>query len=225
MNESTSGAIGATHKQSTLQTLDKYKGIIGIGVGVAIAIGVGVTFLISHKSHSADEAWEGVSRVNAELVASTRQSAKDEKSRNDALSKAAEAYKSLKAANPSSSVMPWILFQLGNISYSLKNYDDAIREYNAFLDGYSGHPLTAMIRQSLGYAYEEKGLFQDAIRQFEGASAANSALLAQEGWDSGRCYEKTGQTNEAIRLYTRTVELSPNSNWAAMAQYRLSLIR
>ena len=192
---------------------------------MAIAIGVGVAFLISHKSRGADEAWEGVSRVNAELVASTRQNAKDEKSRNDALSRAAAAYKSLKAANPSSGVMPWILFQLGNISYSLKNYDDAIREYNAFLDGYSGHPLTAMIRQSLGYAYEEKGLFQEAIRQFEGASTANSALLAQEGWDSGRCYEKAGQTNEAIRLYTRTVELSPNSNWAAMAQYRLSLIR
>lgn len=225
MNESTSSTIGTTTTKSTFKTLDKYKGIIGIGVGVAIAIGVGVTFLVSHKSRTNDEAWQSVSKVNGDLVASVRQNAKDEKNRSAALSKAAEAYKSLKATNPSPGVMPWILFQLGNISYSLKNYDDAIREYNAFLDGYSGHPLTPIIRQSLGYAYEEKGLFQEAIRQFEGASLANSALLAQEGWDSGRCYEKTGQTNEAVRLYTRTVELSPNSNWAAMAQYRLSLIR
>ncbi|MEK6737914.1 MAG: tetratricopeptide repeat protein [Planctomycetota bacterium] len=225
MNESTSSTIGTTTTKSTFKTLDKYKGIIGIGVGVAIAIGVGVTFLVSSKSRSTDEAWQGVSKVNGDLVASVRQHAKDETSRNAALSKAAEAYKSLKAANPSPGVMPWILFQLGNISYSLKNYDDAIREYNAFLDSYSGHPLTPIIRQSLGYAYEEKGLFPEAIKQFEGASTANSSLLAQEGWDSGRCYEKTGQTNEAIRLYTRTVELSPNSNWAAMAQYRLSLIR
>ncbi len=225
MNQSTLSTIGTPTTESTLKTLDKYKGVIGIGVGVAIAIGVGVTFLVSHKSHSADEAWQGVSKVNSDLAASVRQSAKDENSRIAALSKAAEAYKSLRASNPSPSVTPWILFQLGNISYNLKNYDDAIREYNDFLDGYSGHPLTAIIRQSLGYAYEEKGLFLDAIKQYEGASVANSALLAQEGWDSGRCYEKTGQTNEAIRLYTRTVELSPNSNWAAMAQYRLSLIR
>ncbi len=225
MNESTSSTISTITTKNTLKTLDKYKGIIGIGVGVAIAIGVGVTFLVSSKSRSTDEAWQGVSKVNGDLVASVRQHAKDETSRNAALSKAAEAYKSLKATNPSPGVMPWILFQLGNISYSLRNYDDAIREYNAFLDGYSGHPLAPIIRQSLGYAYEEKGLFQEAIKQFEGASTANSSLLAQEGWDSGRCYEKTGQTNEAVRLYTRTVELSPNSNWAAMAQYRLSLIR
>lgn len=219
MNESTANTI------STIKTLDKYKGIIGIGVGVAIAIGVGVTFLVSHKSRNTDDAWQGVSKINSDLVASVRQHAKDEKSRNTALSKAVEAYKTLKDANPSPGVTPWILFQLGNISYSLKNYDDAIREYSAFLDSYNGHPLTPIVRQSLGYAYEEKGLFQEAIKQFEEASLANSSFTAQEGWDAGRCYEKTGQTNEAVRLYTRTVELSPNSNWAAMAQYRLSLIR
>lgn len=210
---------------NTIKTLDKYKVIIGIGIGVAIAIGVGVTFLVSHKSRNTDDAWQSVWKVNSDLAVSVRQHAKDEKSRNAALSKAAEAYKSLKETNPSPGVTPWILFQLGNISYSLKNYDDAICEYNAFLDSYSGHPLAPIIRQSLGYAYEEKGLFQEAIKQFEGVSLANNSFTAQEGWDAGRCYEKIGQTNDAVRLYTRTVELSPNSNWAAMAQYRLSLIR
>jgi len=222
MNESTTSTARTT---STLKMLDKYKVIIGIGVGVAIAIGVGVTFLVSNKSRNAEDAWQSVWKVNSDLAVSVRQHAKDEKNRNLALAKAAEAYRSIKNTSPSSGVMPWILFQLGNISYSLKNYDDAIREYNAFLDSYGSHPLAPTIRQSLGYAYEEKGLFLEAVKQFEGVSFANSAFTAQEGWDAGRCYEKLGQTNDAIRLYTKTVEFSPNSNWAAMAQYRLSLIR
>lgn len=210
---------------SMIKMLDKYKVIIGIGVGVAIAIGVGVTFLVSHKSSNDEEAWQRVWKVNSDMVVSVRQQAKDEKNRNAALSTASEAYKYIKDTTSSPGVVPWVLFQLGNIFYSLKNYDDAIREYNAFLDSYSSHPLTPIIRQSLGYAYEEKGLFQEAVKQFEGVSLANSFFTAQEGWDAGRCYEKLGQTNDAIRLYTRTVELSPNSNWAAMAQFRLSLIR
>ncbi|MEK7699527.1 MAG: tetratricopeptide repeat protein [Planctomycetota bacterium] len=210
---------------SMIKMLDKYKVVIGIGVGVAIAIGVGVTLLVSHKSSNDEEAWQRVWKVNSDMVVSVRQQAKDEKNRNAALSTASEAYKSIKDTTSSPGVVPWVLFQLGNISYSLKNYDDAIREYNAFLDSYGSHPLTPTIRKSLGYAYEEKGLFQEAIKQFEWVSLANSSFTAQEGLDAGRCYEKLGQTNDAIRLYTRTVELSPNSNWAAMAQFRLSLIR
>ncbi|MBE7446876.1 MAG: tetratricopeptide repeat protein [Planctomycetia bacterium] len=126
----------------------------------------------------------------------------------------------------SSNATPWVVFQLGNVYYSLKNYDEAIRTYNDFLDRYSGHPLLPIVKQSLGYAYEEKGILQEAVRQFEEILAAgNSFLIAQGNWDAGRCYEKLGQTSDAIRLYTKAIELSPDSNWATMSQYRLSVIR
>jgi tetratricopeptide (TPR) repeat protein len=82
------------------------------------------------------------------------------------------------------------------------------------------------VKQSLGYAYEEKGLLQEAVKQFDEISAAgNSFLVAQGNWDAGRCYEKLGQASDAIRSYTKVIELSPNSNWATMSQYRLSVIR
>ena len=86
-------------------------------------------------------------------------------------------------------------------------------------------PAYSYHTEVIGLCLRGKGLFQEAIKQFEWVSLANSSFTAQEGLDAGRCYEKLGQTNDAIRLYTRTVELSPNSNWAAMAQFRLSLIR
>ncbi len=215
-------------KEATLnaiRTLNKYKIIIGSGIGVAAAIAAGVTFLITEKARKAETAWQNVWKINNDLAMVSQQHGKSEKDRNAALITAADAYKYIKDNMSSSTATPWVLFQLGNIYYSLKNYDNAIREYNEFLDKYSSHPIATIVKQSLGYAYEEKGLLQEAIKQFESISKSNGIIAAQESWDAGRCYEKLGQTNDAIRLYNRVVELSPNSNWATMAQYRLSSIR
>lgn len=211
---------------NTLRTLNKYKAIIGIGVGVAIAIGAGVTFLMTQKTRNAEIAWQGIWKINNDLAVVAQQAGKDAKNRNEALKTAADAYGYIKSNIASSSATPWVLFQLGNVYYGLKNYDEAIRTYNEFLSKYSSHSFAPIVKQSLGYAYEEKGLLTDAIKQFNEVSMTNNNLLAaQEGWDAGRCYEKLGQTNDAILSYTKAVELSPNSNWAVMAQYRLSVIK
>ncbi len=216
MNEST---------LNVLRILNTYKVYISIGVGAAIAIGVGVTFFVTANARRAETTWQNVWRINNELATAVQQQGKDEKSRNAALSTAANEYNYVKNTMSSSSATPWVLFQLGNVYYSLKNYDGAILEYNNFLNKYSGHPLAPVVKQSLGYAYEEKGLLQEAIKQFEDISTGNSFLAAQENWDAGRCYEKLGHTADAIRSYTKTIKLSPNSNWANMAQSRLSVIR
>lgn len=215
-------------KETTLQvlkTLNKYKVYIGIGVGVAIAAGGGTTFLVTEKARKAEAVWQSLWKINSDLAMSAQQG-KGEKDRTAALSTAADAYKYIKDTMSSSSATPWVLFQLGNVYYSLKKYDEAIRAYNDFLDRSSGHPLLPIVKQSLGYAYEEKGLLQEAVKQFDEISAAgNSFLVAQGNWDAGRCYEKLGQTSDAIRSYTKAIELSPSSTWATMSQYRLSVIR
>lgn len=208
-----------------LKTLNKYKVYIGIGIGVAIAAGGGTAFLVTEKTRKAESTWQNLWKINNDL-ATAAQPGKVEKDRTAALSTAADAYKYLRDNMSSSSASPWVFFQLGNVSYSLKSYDEAIRAYNTFLDKYGGHSLSPLVKQSLGYAYEEKGLFQEAVKQFEGISTgSNNFLVAQGNWDAGRCYEKLGQTNDAIRSYLKVVELSPNSNWSTMAQYRLSVIR
>lgn len=215
-------------KESTkniLNILNEYKVFIGIGIGVAIALGAGSAFFISQRNQKAEAAWENLSKINNDLSMALGQEEKDRKERNAALSTAADAYRYVKDTMSSSSATPWVLFQLGNVYYRMENYDEAIRAYRDFLDRYSGHLLAPIVRQSLGYAYEEKGLFPEAIQQFESIPAHDSFLTAQAGWDAGRCYEKSGQTNDAIRSYARAVELSPKSNWATMAQYRLSVIR
>lgn len=210
---------------NALKTLNKYKVYIGIGVGIAIAAGGGSAFWVTQKARKNEFAWQNLWKINNDLAAAVR-TGKAEKDRTAALNATADAYKYMRENLSSSSATPWVLFQLGNVYYSLKNFDEAIRTYHDFLTRYSGHTLAPVVRQSLGYAYEEKGLFQDAVRQFEDISVNSHHFLVPQGnWDAGRCYEKLGQTNDAIRSYTKTVELSPNSNWATMAQYRLSVIR
>lgn len=215
-------------KESALQvlkTLNKYKVYIAIGVGIAIAAGGGSAFFFTQKAKKDEFAWQNLWKINNDL-ATTAQQAKGEKDKTAALSATADAYKYMRDNISSSSATPWVIFQLGNVYYRLKNYDEAIRAYHDFLARYSGHSLASVVRQSLGYAYEEKGLFQEAVKQFEDISAnSQNFLVAQGNWDAGRCYEKLGQTNDAISSYTKTIELSPNSNWATMAQYRLSVIR
>ncbi|OHB41638.1 MAG: hypothetical protein A3G70_02900 [Planctomycetes bacterium RIFCSPLOWO2_12_FULL_39_13] len=211
---------------NALRTLNKYKAVIGIGIGVAIAIGAGVTFFITEKSRKTEMVWQSMWKINSDLAMAAQRQGMDVKDRNAALNTAADAYRYIKDNMSSSSATPWVLFQVGNIYYGLKNYDEAIRTYNEFLSKYSGHSFAPIVKQSLGYAYEEKGLLMEAVKQFNDVSMTNNNLLAaQEGWDAGRCYEKLGQTNEAIRSYTQAVELSPNSNWAVMSQYRLSVIK
>ena len=210
---------------NVLKTLNKYKVFIGIGVGVAIAAGGGTAFFVTEKARKTEVVWQSLWKINNDLAMAVQQG-KGEKDRTAALSSAADAYKYIRNNMSSSSATPWVLFQLGNVYYSLKNYDEAIRTYNDFLERYSGHSLVPIVKQSLGCAYEEKGLLQEAVMQFEGISTVgNNFLVAQGSWDAGRCYEKLGQTSDAIRSYTKVVELSPNSNWATMAQYRLSVVR
>ncbi|KAB2833276.1 MAG: tetratricopeptide repeat protein [Candidatus Brocadia sp.] len=210
---------------NVVKTLNKYKVYIAIGVGIAIAAGGGSAFFITQKAKKNEFAWQNLWKINNDLVTAVQQG-KTEKDKTAALNATAEAFKYMRDNLSSSSATPWVVFQLGNVYYRLKNYDEAIRTYSDFLSSYSGHSLTPIVKQSLGYAYEEKGLFPEAVKQFEDISAnVRNFLVAQGNWDAGRCYEKLSQTNNAIRSYTKTIEVYPNSNWATMAQYRLSVIR
>lgn len=210
---------------NVLRILDKYKVFISIGVGITIAAVAGFVSFRTIKERRTEAAWQSLWRVNNDLTIALERQGKEGKEREAALSTAADAYKYIRGNMSSTSAAPWILFQMGTVHYNLKNYDEAVRAYNDFLHTYSGHPIAPLVRQSLGYAYEEKGLLPEAIKQFEHIAKYNNFLAVQARLDSGRCYENLGQTNDAIRSYTRVVELSPNSNWSTMAQDRLSVIR
>lgn len=212
-------------KSDILRILNKYKIFIGIGLAVAISIASGVVIFVKAKSRKEETAWQSMWRINSDL-AQASQTGKTEKEKNEALNTAIEEFEYIKETSASSGIMPWVLFQMGNIYYELKKYDEAIRIYNDFLQRYRGHSIAFLVSQSLGYAYEEKGLLQEAGNQFTDTLLSNKVfLVAQQGWDAGRCYDKLGQKENAIRNYTKAVDSDPDSIWASLSRYRLSIIK
>jgi outer membrane protein assembly factor BamD (BamD/ComL family) len=154
-------------------------------------------------------------------VAAARQEGPEKK--REAIEGAIKEYTFLKDNLSATGATPWLLSELGNAQYNIKKYDDAILTYREFISRYGSHPLIPVIRQSLGCVLEEKGQLKEAIEQFEEIAKDPEAtyLKAQVGLDTGRCYEKLGQTNSAVAAYKDIVATYPESGCAKMAKYRL----
>ena len=193
-----------------------------IAIGLAVVVAAGVpTYLYQQKgANDLGEVWSRIYRMNYE-VAAARQEGPEKK--REAIEGAIKEYTFLKDNLSATGATPWLLSELGNAQYNIKEYDDAILTYREFISRYSSHPLIPVIRQSLGCVLEEKGQLKEAIEQFEEIAKDPEAtyLKAQVGLDTGRCYEKLGQTNSAVAAYKDIVATYPESGCAKMAKYRL----
>ena len=193
-----------------------------IAIGLAVAVAAGVpSYLYQQKgANDLGEVWSRIYRMNYE-VATARQEGPGKK--REAIEGAIKEYTFLKDNLSATGATPWLLSELGNAQYNIKQYDDAIVTYREFINRYATHPLVPVIRQSLGYVFEEKEQLNEAIEQFEEIARDPEAtyLKAQVGLDTGRCYEKLGQTNSAVAAYKDIVAAFPESGCAKMARYRL----
>ena len=193
-----------------------------IAIGLAVVVAAGVpTYLYQQKgANDLGEVWSRIYRMNYE-VAAARQEGPEKK--REAIEGAIKEYTFLKDNLSATGATPWLLSELGNAQYNIKEYDDAILTYREFISRYSSHPLIPVIRQSLGCVLEEKGQLKEAIEQFEEIAKDPEAtyLKAQVGLDTGRCYEKLGQTNSAVAAYKGIIATFPESGCAKMARYRL----
>ena len=193
-----------------------------IAIGLAVVVAAGVpTYLYQQKgANDLGEVWSRIYRMNYE-VAAARQEGPEKK--REAIEGAIKEYTFLKDNLSATGATPWLLSELGNAQYNIKEYDDAILTYREFISRYGSHPLIPVIRQSLGCVLEEKGQLKEAIEQFEEIAKDPEAtyLKAQVGLDTGRCYEKLGQLNSAVAAYKEIVATYPESGCAKMAKYRL----
>ena len=193
-----------------------------IAIGLAVVVAAGVpTYLYQQKgANDLGEVWSRIYRMNYEM-ATAEQGGPEQKK--EALEGAIQEYTFLKNNLSATGATPWLLSELGNAQYKVKKYDDAIITYREFISRYGTHPLAPLIRQSLGYVFEEKEQLKEAIEQFEEIARDPEAtyLKAQMGIDTGRCYEKLGQLKSAVTAYKDIVATYPESGFAKMARYRL----
>ena len=203
-----------------LRILDENKFKIIIGFAIAIAVGV-PAYLYKQKGISdSNEVWGKVYQINYEMAVAEQEGPEK---KTEAIEGVISEYKFLKDNLSTTGATPWLLLELGNTQYKVKKYDDAILTYREFIERFSSHPLTPVIRQSLGYVLEEKEQLKEAVEQFEEIAKDPEAayLKAQVKLDAGRCYEKLGQLNSAVTAYKDVIGSFPESSWAKMAEYRL----
>jgi outer membrane protein assembly factor BamD (BamD/ComL family) len=206
--------------QNFVKFFDDNKLWLAIGLAVAVAVGV-PTYLYQQKgANDLGEVWSRIYRMNYEMATAQQEGSEKKK---EALEGAISEYTFLKNNLSATGATPWLLSELGNAQYNVKKYDDAIITYREFITRYGSHPLAPLIRQSLGYVFEEKEQLKDAIEQFEEIAKDPEAtyLKAQAGLDTGRCYEKLGQLNSAVAAYKDIIASYPESGCATMARYRL----
>jgi len=206
--------------ENFVKFFDDNKWWLLIGLAVAVAAGV-PSYLYQQKgANDRGEVWSRIYRMNYEM-ATAEQGGPEQKK--EALEGAIQEYTFLKNNLSATGATPWLLSELGNAQYKVKKYDDAIITYREFISRYGTHPLAPLIRQSLGYVFEEKEQLKEAIEQFEEIARDPEAtyLKAQMGIDTGRCYEKLGQLKSAVTAYKDIVATYPESGFAKMARYRL----
>jgi tetratricopeptide (TPR) repeat protein len=202
-----------------LEWLKEHKITVGLTAVLVVGLSLATMSYLNKKTQKYETVWKNLGELSLDTSIAEFQ---EPKAREELLSRAVEAYKGMLEGSSAKGAEPWVLFQLGNAQYSSRKYDEAITTYKEFLNKYSDHSLKPFVRQSLAYACEEKGHYDAALMYFQGNAPTDSHyLVSQEKWDTGRCYEKLGQKEEAKKAYTGAINLAPESPWAKLAQYRL----
>jgi tetratricopeptide (TPR) repeat protein len=193
---------------------------IAIIVTVVFALGMTAYLYRQKRNNDFNEVWSRIWRIHYEIAVAQQE---DPEGKAEAIEASINEYVFLNNNLSTTSATPWLLLELGNTQYNAKKYNEAILTYEEFIERFDNHTLVPIIRQSLGYAFEENGQLKEAVEQFEKIATDTEAtfLKAQVKLDVGRCNEKLGQLSPAIAAYKDVINLSPESYWARMAKYRL----
>jgi predicted negative regulator of RcsB-dependent stress response len=112
----------------------------------------------------------------------------------------------------------------GHLYYQKKDYPKAIASYElALTKGDFSQPVLTLVRQNLGYAYEEKGDLPQAVKTYSDITQGKENFLKEDSLlNLARLYLKMGKKAEARKSYQDFIQTFPNSVYAPMVRDRLS---
>ncbi|MBI5207625.1 MAG: tetratricopeptide repeat protein [Candidatus Firestonebacteria bacterium] len=92
---------------------------------------------------------------------------------------------------------------MGNIFQDLKEYHGAVNYYENFIGNSNDAALIILVRLNNGIAYEEIGMLDKAIENYDKAlQISNPNYLEKEiNLAKARCFEKKGRIEEAKTIY------------------------
>ena len=116
------------------------------------------------------------------------------------------------------------LVYIGDCYFRLKQFDEAEKSYLEYLKKHPKQGFFSMAaNQSLGYVYEAKRDYDNAIKYFLAASAG----LSEEDqygtfMDVARCYEEQGKSYLALEYYQKIVRLAESESGSIQIRSRVS---
>jgi len=121
---------------------------------------------------------------------------------------------------------PLALFYLGNSYFKLGEFENAKKEYNRFIDEFSGDELILpLVYQKLASSHfktDENDKALDAVRKLSTLNKGifrDTALILE-----ARYYDGTGDADKAMALYQEIVDTFPSSPWSAEAASKIASV-
>jgi tetratricopeptide (TPR) repeat protein len=114
---------------------------------------------------------------------------------------------------PRTSSGKFSLLYKGNIHLRLGEFDEAIKEYQSFLQKAGKEKLYRLFAmEGLGYAYEGKKDYEKALEAYQKIIAMGENFQLPDAYLSmGLCYEKLGKNKDALENYRAFLRVSQKS--------------
>jgi tetratricopeptide (TPR) repeat protein len=188
---------------------------------VILIIGAGIVYWQYTSLNAEQDSFSGFSRA---LTTMSRE-VKTEAEREGASRQALEMFKGVVANYPKTKIGAASLYYAGNCSLTLNNYDEATDYYNQFLEksDKSFVYLRALAYEGLGYVYEGKGEFTQAIEWFEKQKNEGKGVdISVALLNIARCQELSGDNAAACKSYTDFENEYASSSFIETVQMKMN---
>ncbi len=116
-------------------------------------------------------------------------------------------------------------YHLGNIYYNLGEFDKAIADYRKFVSSRISDKagIKFLALTSIGYSYEAKKDYKDALEYFEKALKSNNAGFESVAFSNiARIYEQMNDKKNALENYKKALEKATEPSKAILIKYKIS---
>jgi tetratricopeptide (TPR) repeat protein len=110
------------------------------------------------------------------------------------------------------------------VLYDLGRYDEAIRDYQAFLEHGPRGNLKALAHEDLGYVYEAKNELDKALAEYKLIAQAGDFYRDRSLYDQARILERKGDRQAAQKLYQEILDKTPMTPLRDDISNRLALL-
>ena len=130
--------------------------------------------------------------------------------------KALELFRGVQKKYPGTLNAAIAQYSIGNCLVNLGQTDEALKEYQFFVNTYSGKKfLLGLVYQRMGYVYSMLGKQAEAIKAFEQSDALGTPGIATV--ELARLYEASGNIPESQKKYKIIQEKLGGSTWGIQA--------